>query len=152
MWVLTGLALILLGLCTYTDVRKREIPVLFLLLFLLLSFFYRGAFGKWWMGFWELLLRFLSGGILLLVHALKKKWLGLGDALLVLVCGYMTGAQMILATVCAAFLSSGLCALLLLLTGKRKSGDTLPFVPFLLLGFIIAIIMNRPVIWNGGWS
>ena len=143
MRILIVLCMALLGICTYTDIRKREIPGSLLLVFALLSLICRGAYGIWWLGITELLLRFLPGAVLLCIHAMKKSWLGTGDGLLVLLCGYLLGAEMIIQTVFAAFLFSGTTGLILLLAGRRKGKDTLPFAPFLLTGFAAVLILQN---------
>ena len=142
MWILTGLSLVLLGICTVTDIRKREISGSLMILFALLTMLYRGALGKWWLGYTELFLRFLPGAFFLLVHVIKRRWIGAGDGLLVLVCGYAAGAEQIMMTVWFAFALSGLYGLVMLLTKKRKGKDTLPFAPVLLLGMTAAVCVQ----------
>ena len=138
MWILMGLCLILLGICTYTDLRHREIPLSMPAVFTVLAVLYRGAEGEWWMGFVELVLALVPGVILLIIHFIKKEWIGAGDGLLVLVCGYALGSEMVLKTVMIAFLCSGCYGLVMLILKRYGRRDTLPFVPFLLVGFAFA--------------
>lgn len=134
MWILMGLCLILLGICTYTDIRKREIMRSLVVIFFLLSLCYRGVSGEWWQGFSELCLRILPGTILLLIRLLKRRWIGEGDVLLVFACGYALGAEAIWLMVMAASLLGGCFGGILLMLKKCRGKDTLPFVPFLLAG------------------
>ena len=132
MWILMGLCLILLGICTYTDIRKREVMLSLPLLIFLLGLVYRGVRGVWWLGVTELFLRLAPGFFLLTIRLVKRDWIGEGDILLVLVCGYILGAEAILQTVAAASLLGGCYGGLALILRKCKRQDTLPFVPFLL--------------------
>ena len=136
MWTLMGLCLILLGICTYTDVKNREIFFSLPLLFVLLAILYRGTRGIFWQGGIELVLRLVPGAALLGIRILKKEWIGSGDGLLVLVCGYMLGARDILRMTMIATLLSGMYAIFLLVKRKCKRKDTIPFVPFLLAGSV----------------
>ncbi len=140
MWILMGLCLILLGICAYTDLRHREVPLSLPVIFIVLAVLYRGAEGIWWQGFTELLLRLVPGVTLLLIHLLKRQWIGAGDGLLVTVCGYALGSEMILKTVMIAFLCSGCFGLTMLILKRYDRKDTLPFVPFLLTGFLGACV------------
>ncbi len=150
MWILMGLAALLLGICTYSDLKNREIDVSLLILFALLSVAYRGAYGLWWQGFFELFLRLVPGALLLIIHMIKRSWLGPGDVFLVAVCGYMLGAETIFRTVLLAFVFSGVCGLLLLLTRKMRGKDTIPFIPFLLAGFLGAAFIQCIIVQKNG--
>lgn len=124
----------------------RSLP----LFFFVLGLVFRGVRGVWWQGVTELFLRFLPGGFLLAIRFLKREWIGEGDVLLVLVCGYILGTEAILQTVTVASLLGGCYGGLALILKKRKKDDTLPFVPFLLAGclcvFIFWILRGKPAI------
>ncbi len=142
MWILTGLCLILLGICAYTDIKSREVIVSLPLLFLFLTFLFRGMQGVFWQGAAELLLRFVPGIILLSIHMIKSTWIGTGDVLLVLCCGYMIGAKGIFQMVMIASFFSGIAGAALLIFKKYRRNDTLPFVPFLLAGCVGVCVLQ----------
>ena len=140
MRILTGLCLILLGICSYTDIRKREVSLSFILLFSALALIFRGAKGIWWSGWFELMLCFLPGLLLLGIRLIKRQWVGTGDGLMVIACGYALGAEAVMVMTLSAFLISGLFGLFLLLFRKRSGADTIPFAPFLLAGCIVTAL------------
>ncbi|MBO4901803.1 MAG: prepilin peptidase [Lachnospiraceae bacterium] len=142
MRILNGLILILLSVCTYTDIRKREISGSLCLLFFVLGFLYRGICGHWWMGVLEGILRLLPGLLVLFLHVLKKNWIGTGDGILLLTAGYMAGAEAILRTALLAFVISGLAGAALLIAKRKNKTDTLPFAPFLLGAFVTVLIVS----------
>ena len=79
---------------------------------------------------------------LLLVVATRGRGMGMGDVKLVFVMGILLGWQVLLA-IYIAFLTGGMIALILVLMGKKRFGQTIAFGPFLLLGTIITVV------WGG---
>ncbi len=151
MWILIGLTMGMLTVCTVTDLKKREIAAIPILAATLIGFFYRGITGSFWQGFTELGLRFLPGGVFLLIGRWKRDAVGLGDGILLLATGYLLGARLQCSLLMAALAASGLWAGALLLLRKKKWNDTLPFAPFLLLGNL-AILIGKgiEVLFDGG--
>ncbi len=141
MWILTGLCLLLLIICTCTDIRSREIfwplPVLYFFFALL----YRGVTGIAWFGVTELILRLVPGILLLLLSLTKRKWVGLGDGLMVLCIGYALGAEALTKILFAAAFFGAAYAGILLLKKKCRPKDSIPFAPFLLAGCVVWILI-----------
>ncbi len=135
------LCLIFLLLNTVSDVRKRRI---------------------WWPGcaagaLAGLLVR-LSGGTSGLIAALfpgllpgllmtgfaliAEQEVGLGDGLVLLACGTMTDPERVFGMVFAALCLAGIYGLFLLLFRKKDRKESFPFIPFLLAGMILTIILG----------
>ena len=140
MWILTGLCLILLVICTYTDIRSREIFWPLPAFYFFFALLYRGVTGTAWYGVTELVLRLVPGILLLLIGLVKRKWIGIGDGLLVLCIGYALGAQAMTTLLFAASFFGAAYAGILLLLKKRRQKDTIPFAPFLLAGCVVWIL------------
>lgn len=119
------------------DVQKQEIPVLLL----------AGGFGA------GLLLRILSGsgdaaalfagclpGLLLLAAAfLSGEAVGYGDGGMLICTGmYLTLSENLMLMVMSLFLAAG-GAGILLFTKKIKRRESLPFLPFLLGGYVLLL-------------
>lgn len=138
-------AAVLSGACA-TDIRSRRIPNLCPALlaagravFLVPEFFLCRE------EVWSL----LADGILtaalcliffFLIHALSRGGIGMGDIKLFSALGFLLGMDALLCTVFFSFLLFALMSVLLLLLKKKRREDTLPFAPFLLAGFLGAVL------------
>ncbi len=140
MRILTGICLAELLICAGWDLKKREIPLPVPVIFSLLALIWRGITGEAWLGFFELLLRFLPGALLLLLHLWKKEMIGEGDGILAMSCGYIIGVTRLLRLLMVGFIGSGIFGGCLILFRKKKGSDKLPFAPFLLLAGILTAV------------
>lgn len=76
----------------------------------------------------------------------KGKGFGFGDVKLAVPLGLLLGWPKTLVGVFFAFILGGLLGIILLLIGKKKFGQVLPFGPFLIAGALIALIYGE-IIW-----
>ena len=96
-------------------------------------------------GFFGAGLGILTGGLPLLIIdklvqvALKKDGFGHGDVKLMAVCGIFLGWQLTLVAFFFAFVTGGMYASFLLISGRGRRGDYIAFGPFLSAGTIAAI-------------
>ena len=92
------------------------------------------------MGISACLIGMTLGAVLVAVSKWSKEALGIGDALLILMIGMGMGIyQTALVVFYALFVTSVVCAVLLMM--KRVGKKTrIPFVPFLLLGYVGVIL------------
>lgn len=95
---------------------------------------------------------FLSGPIFALPFALlwlisKGKWMGLGDAKLMLGIGWMLGPSMGLsATILSFWIGSVLSLMIMFFSKKKVSMKTeIPFAPFLIISTLIVFLFNLDV-------
>lgn len=72
---------------------------------------------------------------------------GTGDTLLLLYLASISNLEVFLGTLFAAFIAGGIVALVLLVTKKVKRGGYIPFMPFIAVGYVSAVIM-----WSQGVS
>jgi leader peptidase (prepilin peptidase)/N-methyltransferase len=72
----------------------------------------------------------------------RKQALGEGDIPLAAAIALLAGSQMTLISFYAAFILGGAAAVFLLLTGKAKRGSELPFAPFLISGWALAVLIH----------
>lgn len=84
----------------------------------------------------------------LMVSASKEKWMGMGDAYLVILLGLVLGWPNILLSLMLAFSTGAIFGLLLIALKKKKLSSQIPFAPFLILGTLIAIFWSESII---GW-
>jgi len=100
-------------------------------------------------GRWSLIpAGFECASIFLILYLLTKgKGLGFGDVKFGFLIGLFLGYPLFLVAVFLAFLTGATVAVILLLLGKKRFGQTIPFGPFLVAGTVIAKIWG-PLIWT----
>lgn len=100
--------------------------------------------------FVEHVLSAFGAGILFLVIVVltRGRGMGSGDIVLGFLMGMVLGLKGTLLALFAAFFSGAVIALLLVALGKKKFGQTVPFAPFLVLGFLLALFWTDEVL---GW-
>ena len=85
-----------------------------------------------------------------MVAVSKEQWMGMGDAYLVILLGFIVGWPNILLALMLAFSLGALTGIALILAKKKKMGSQLPFAPFLVLGTIITLFWYAPIVkWYG---
>ena len=95
----------------------------------------------------ELLLIMLPGMIFLLISHCGKKQLGSGDGICLLILGGLCGAVKLYPALTAAVLLSALYSVFLLLEKRGNLQSRIPFLPFLLAGYMCALLLSA--LWPG---
>ena len=128
-----------LSILAFVDARKREIPVLpvvFLGLFLLAVRVFLGA------EIGELLSGVVPGLLLLVISFASHGSVGMGDGMMVCIIGIAAGLERTTGILGIAFLAAGIWAAVLLLWKKAGRKTELPFLPFLLIGYIWSLLIS----------
>lgn len=68
--------------------------------------------------------------------------MGQGDIVLVFLIGIVLGIKATFLAIFLAFLSGAIVSVLLIILGRKRFGNTIPFGPFLVLGFIISLFWS----------
>jgi len=76
----------------------------------------------------------------------KGKGMGLGDAKLMIPLGLILGWPNVLLSVFLAFITGAIFGVGLIVTGKRKLKQAIPFGPFLIMGGLIALIWGDKIV------
>jgi len=122
----------------WLDIRHRKIPLLYLLLGIGVAFsvlFFQEQ------GMWILSLGGAGIGVAFLgISKITKEAIGYGDSLLILGLGILLGFWQIMAVLVVAFSLTAISSMVLLVLKKMNRRTTLPFIPFLALGFLINFI------------
>lgn len=112
-----------------------------------------GVFG-YWLGF---IIGFFAGGIPLLLIALfccfilKKEAFGGGDIKLMAAAGLIIGWKLTITSYIIGIVLGAIAGLILILTGKKKRGDEMPFGPALALGITVSVFFGEALInWYMG--
>lgn len=96
----------------------------------------------------SLLTGFACAVFLLLIHLITLgKGMGLGDVKLAILTGTVLGPHLSPIFLLASFLTGGVVAAILLVTGRARLKQKIAFGPFLVAGFFIAQLFGRNISW-----
>ncbi len=93
----------------------------------------------------------LAGGmcgalLLLLVVVLSRGGMGMGDVLLAGLLGLMLGFPLVFVALFLSILAGGVVAAILLISGRKKRKEMLPFGPFLCLGGMVTLLWGKEIL------
>lgn len=135
---------IYLGICSITDIRRREIPLLVTGGTIILGLIMQSISGKmsWlmWVG------GILIGVFLMGVSKITNEALGYGDCLSVMAAGACLGGVQNLELLLAGLTLAAVFSAILLGTGKADGKYKLPFLPFLLAAHMGITLLE----WSNG--
>jgi prepilin signal peptidase PulO-like enzyme (type II secretory pathway) len=99
-----------------------------------------------------ILAAFVAFTFFFLLSALShEKWMGMGDAYLVIFLGLVLGWPEILMALFLSFFVGSVCGIILIIVGKKKMKSQVPFAPFLVIGTFITLFWYEPMIsWYFG--
>lgn len=129
---------IFLGINAWTDIRKREICFPVICMFLAGGIIWRITDGTFYPNG---LISMGIGCIAAAISVLSRGSVGMGDGLLILAMGSAANIGELLGTLCMALLLCGIYAGLQLWVFKKKRDTEIPFVPFLLAGYLGGILL-----------
>lgn len=89
---------------------------------------------------WYGLAALLPGVVLIGLHYITGKQIGLGDGLVTLCVGPAFGAERVLLGITTAFFASALFSLVIIAVLRDKRKKSYPFVPFIAAGMVVATI------------
>lgn len=78
----------------------------------------------------------------------RGRGMGQGDIVLAFMMGMVLGLRNLLIALFISFLAGAVVAIVLVAFGKKKFGQTIPFAPFLVLGFFAALFWGDKIL---GW-
>ncbi len=76
----------------------------------------------------------------------KEKWMGMGDAYLVIFLGLILGWPEILLALFLAFFLGAFYGIIAIALKKKKMKSQVPFAPFLVMGTLITLLFYTPII------
>ncbi|MFH0969472.1 MAG: prepilin peptidase [Patescibacteria group bacterium] len=134
------------------DWKFMEIPMIIFWITLGISILY-ALFSDWVnfvpdFGIWNLsIFSGLIGAAIaflfffILVAVSKEKWMGMGDAYLAFLAGFVVGYPKVLFTLVLAFFIGSVCSIILLALKKKTMKSQIPFAPFLVSAVILVILL-----------
>ncbi len=122
---------------TPMDIRRHEIPSNLLITFFVLGILYNIC----WLDVGILINSFLGAfvgvAVLGIPYLLRKGSVGMGDLLLLAICGIYTGFPEIIYFLARALIFMAIWGVIVLILKKADAKSELPFAPFLLLATLI---------------
>ncbi len=138
-YLLQGIELLFLGIGTYYDLKNKELPIRFLMIFLMISFSCNIILQ------YQSLSDFLIGGsvgcVFLGVGWMTKEEIGYGDGIGIVILGILKGWKGLIPVIFTAFLLSGIYGLWKFIGFKELGNSTMPFFPFLFIASIGVILL-----------
>ena len=87
----------------------------------------------------------------LMVAISKEKWMGMGDAQLVILLGFVTGWPQILLALMISFTLGAIIGIALVILKRKKMKSQIPFAPFLIAGTFVTIFFYENIMsWYFG--
>lgn len=128
-----GIILMFLGISAGIDFRKKEISLWLTAIVGLVGLVYSVWSGR---DVSTVFLALGAGGFLLFLSVITHGEIGMGDGWILMVLGLFLDAEEIMETLCIGFLAAAAVSLILLVVLKKGRKTEIPFVPFLLLGYV----------------
>lgn len=132
-------SLALLVICTIEDIRERKVFSNVCLINMISALFIRIVLKN--VEWQNVMLDLIPGGIILLIGFITKETIGKGDGILIITLGSILGMKMCMELLFWAFFICTFVSAIGLLWGKIELKSRVPFVPFLLLGEVVSIIL-----------
>ena len=131
--------LLLLGMCSVSDARKKTIPAVLLIVFSIvvagIALFDNAVNVRFRVG------GLFMGSLFFLISKCSKEAIGYGDSWLILLLGIYLGYLHAFEVLFGASLLAGVVSVFFLWKCGWKKKATLPFVPFLTLSYLGAMIL-----------
>ena len=132
--------LIVLVIEAVTDFKKKEVNIVFPVLLAaaatVMLFFTKDI------SLLNSIIGIAEGVLLILISFLTKGEIGMGDGILLAACGLMLGGKDNLIMFFFACLSSAIVSALIMLIKKADKKTKIPFVPFMIPGFLIMVLLS----------
>ncbi|OGE12198.1 hypothetical protein A3G14_01370 [Candidatus Curtissbacteria bacterium RIFCSPLOWO2_12_FULL_38_9] len=88
----------------------------------------------------------ISLAFLLIVLVTRGKGMGQGDIVLAFLIGMVLGFEGTFAAIFLAFLTGAIVSIILVALRRKKFGQTVPFAPFLIGGFLVSLFWSTQII------
>lgn len=128
----------LLGLCSWEDIRKKKLTVIYILLFgiagVCVHLFYPVC------SIYSILCGMMLGVAMMFASWATRGKIGIGDGILIVVTGVYLGGIGNLELLFTGLLLAASWSLGMLVLGKKKGKEEIAFVPFLLAAYLTMLV------------
>ena len=141
--IITTIIFFYLGYCSFTDIKKRIVYIFPTIIISIISIslcLYNSLISNNISGF---LLSFIPGVILIIFSFITRENIGYGDSIVLALCCIATNFWNGIFIITTSFIYSALYSVVLLLLFRGKNlKNTIPFVPFIFLGYTSFLFTN----------
>lgn len=130
--------LIFLAVFTLYDIKNMQIPIIYVLLFALSVIGICIADSDY--NAVDIIVRVLPGVFLLLISFVTSQAVGYGDGLVMVLIGLLLDINMVTSLLLTALILSSVVSVLALISKKANRQTRLPFMPFLLIAWLIVLV------------
>ncbi len=123
-----------LGICTYTDMRRKEISMITIGVFAIPAVILNFIFVQ--ESIWQQVGGLCVGIVLLIISKVSKGAVGEGDGYLLMITGLLLGLWGNLQLLMGALLLAAIFSSVLLIMNQADKKKELPFVPFLFISYM----------------
>lgn len=134
------IAIFFLVILSVYDIRNKEVPMLWLLLFGCVATVYVVLDGK--REGIMMIYSLIPGAFLLAISLCTRESIGYGDGWTVLALGILLGLWKCFVVVFAGFLFSAIFSLILLVLRRVNGKSRLPFLPFITMGLGVVMVVQ----------
>jgi leader peptidase (prepilin peptidase) / N-methyltransferase len=128
-----------LCLCSLQDVKKKQINLKLILCGFLILIIGSNLVDT--IAFWNRIAGFSLGLILIILNPITKGQIGIGDGLIVSCIGLCFGFTETALILMISLFISAIFSLFLLVVKKVNRNYTIPFIPFILIGYLGVLII-----------
>ena len=132
---------IFLFICSITDLRKREIKPVVLIVFGIMASVFYVLFKP--VCLYEEAAGIVIGLFFVGLHFITDEKIGLGDGLLMIVTGIFLGGRQNASLIMIAMLLSAVYSIVFLMIKKADKKTSFAFVPFVFAAFLIRLMIRR---------
>lgn len=124
-----------LGICSYTDIKKKEVYTMLMAPFLLAGI--AVSISPLGPGIKNALFGVAVGVFILILSFITRGSIGAGDGIALMITGFYLGFLDNIRLLCLALFLSAIISVAVLLIKRCGKDKELPFMPFLLIAFLI---------------
>ena len=119
------------------DIKNKKLPITVLLAGVIFVPAFMLVCSE--MGLRHHIFGLIPGVVFFLISFVSRGQVGSADCLIILLSGACLGIGMIVVMLSVAFVSIALTSLMMLAARKLNRKSTLPFIPFIFLGYIVSV-------------
>lgn len=139
-----GICIAYLSVLSILDIRFRKMPVWLLVVGGIVGIGYQ--IWRWVKGD-SISIVLIGGGVIvglifLVVSKITGQALGYGDGIIILILGIYLGFWDLSVVLMIAFFAASVMAMVLIVVKRGKRKRTMPFVPFLCIGYVVFVLMG----------
>lgn len=128
-----------LSICAFYDVKEKQLSAVFLI-----GVFVAIAAGELFIGqkaVTELMLDIIIGGVFLGIALVSKQAVGYADGVVLCCSGLILGVYANLNLLFYSLIAISICSIVMLLLRKATVKDRIPFLPFMLVGYLGVLVL-----------